>query len=57
MVGASARLRAEHDVYRQLYTSEDANERFGDPSSLNSRVPVDRNRAARPMVVIGGGAI
>ena len=28
MVGTSARLRAEHDVY-SLYTSEDANEHLG----------------------------
>ena len=55
MVGASARLRAENNIFRQLYDGSD--EKFGDPTALNSRVSVDRNRTARPMVQIGGGAI
>jgi hypothetical protein len=55
MVGASARLRAENNIFRQLY--DGSHEKFGDPTALNSRVSVDRNRTARPMVQIGGGAI
>lgn len=57
MVGASARLRAEHNMYDHTVNHEVAQQLYGHPTSVNSRVAVDRNRTARAMVQIGGGAI